>query len=258
MPINRKELVDRHRIRLTQPDAQSPLSVGNGEFAFTADITGLQTFPEFHRQGLAQLADLMLGKPTDPRAHSMQLGTQAQWGWHTMPNPAGYRLEDTLTAYETARGSVTYPDQYDFISPREEQAAGAWLFQNPQRLDLGQIGLALRHADPEVAPVAVTDLTETEQTLDLWRGLLQSDFRFDGQPVRVWTVCHPNRDLLAVRIESPLLADGRLAVSFILCSPPNSNYVSGHRRPANSRLSRRLCPNQLERLPTQAKSWTPA
>ena len=175
-----------------------------------------------------------------------------------MPNPAGYRLEDTLTAYETARGPVTYPDQYDFISPREEQAAAAWLFQNPQRLDLEQIGLALRHADPEVAPAAVTDLTETEQTLDLWRGLLQSDFRFDGQPVRVWTVCHPNRDLLAVRIESPLLADGRLAVSFILCSPPNSNYISGHRRPANSRLSRRLCPNRLERLPTQAKSWTPA
>ncbi len=104
MPINRKELVDRHRIRLTQPDARSPLSVGNGEFAFTADITGLQTFPEFHRQGLAQLADLMPGKPTDPQAHSMQLGTRAQWNWHAMPNPAGYRLEDTLTDYETARG----------------------------------------------------------------------------------------------------------------------------------------------------------
>ena len=70
--INRKNLVARHRIRLTQPDAGSPLSVGNGEFAFTADITGLQTFPAFHQQ-------------------HMQLGTQAQWGWHAMPNPAGYQ-----------------------------------------------------------------------------------------------------------------------------------------------------------------------
>ncbi len=34
MPINRKELVDRHRIRLTQPDAQSPLSVGIGDLSY--------------------------------------------------------------------------------------------------------------------------------------------------------------------------------------------------------------------------------
>lgn len=44
MTIDRRVLV-RHHITLTQPDALSPLSVGNGEFAFTTDITGLQTFP---------------------------------------------------------------------------------------------------------------------------------------------------------------------------------------------------------------------
>jgi protein-glucosylgalactosylhydroxylysine glucosidase len=63
--INRNNLVARHRIRLTQPDAGSPLSVDNHEFAFPADITGLQTLPAFHQQ-------------------HMQLDTQAQWSWHAM------------------------------------------------------------------------------------------------------------------------------------------------------------------------------
>ena len=39
-------LVTRHNVELKQFDANSPLSVGNGQFCFTVDATGLQTFPE--------------------------------------------------------------------------------------------------------------------------------------------------------------------------------------------------------------------
>lgn len=60
--IDRRALVRRHSIIINKSDPLTPLSVGNGEFAFTADITGLQTFPEYHQQGMA-------------------LGTQSQWGW---------------------------------------------------------------------------------------------------------------------------------------------------------------------------------
>src|SRR3954467_13859475 len=101
MTIDRAALVARHNIKLMRPDAMSPLSVGNGEFAFTADITGLQTFPEFHAQGLPYVLDLLMGKPVDPATFSMAISTQAQWGWHTMPNPEGYKLEDVLSTYET-------------------------------------------------------------------------------------------------------------------------------------------------------------
>lgn len=211
MAIDRAALVARHRITLTRPDAMSPLSVGNGEFAFTADITGLQTFPEFHCQGLAHTQ----GNPADPTGFGMPIATQAQWGWHTMPNPEGYQLDAALSAYATPRGSVTYADGYEVIGARRGQAgqaAGAWLYNNPQRLDLGQIGLDLCHAGPDAAPARIGDLTATEQTLDLWQALLSSSFSFDGQPVRVLTVAHPTRDLIAVRIESPLIAAGRLAV----------------------------------------------
>jgi hypothetical protein len=42
-PIDRKALVDRNAPHVSLVDPRSPLSVGNGQFAFTADVTGLQS-----------------------------------------------------------------------------------------------------------------------------------------------------------------------------------------------------------------------
>jgi hypothetical protein len=50
--INRRALVDRHSPTIQQLNSVSPLSLGNGEFAFTADFTGLQTFPREYRQSM--------------------------------------------------------------------------------------------------------------------------------------------------------------------------------------------------------------
>src|SRR5215471_8444911 len=69
-PMDRAALVRRHSPVLRQFDPLSPLSVGNGEFAFTADVTGLQTFPESYEQ-------------------ATPLCTMSQWGWHRAPLPAG-------------------------------------------------------------------------------------------------------------------------------------------------------------------------
>jgi hypothetical protein len=43
--IDRRSVVERHNPSLAEFDVRAPLSVGNGEFAFTADVTGLQTCP---------------------------------------------------------------------------------------------------------------------------------------------------------------------------------------------------------------------
>lgn len=42
----RKALVLRHNPVYKADDVRAPLGVGNGEFTFLADITGLQTFAE--------------------------------------------------------------------------------------------------------------------------------------------------------------------------------------------------------------------
>jgi hypothetical protein len=78
-----------------------------------------------------------------------------------------------------------------------------WLRENPHRLHLGQIGFVLKHADG--SPAQTNDLTDIVQTLDLWNGEIISHFTFDGQPVDVETVCDPNLDAIAVRVQSPLL-----------------------------------------------------
>ena len=54
-----------------------------------------------------------------------------------------------------------------------------------------------------------------DQRLDLWRGVLTSAYTIDGEPVSVTTAADPDRDTLAVRIESPLFARG-LAVRLAL------------------------------------------
>jgi len=188
--IDRRTLVRRHNVTISKPDPLTPLSVGNGDFAFTADVTGLQTFPEYHQQGMA-------------------LGTQSQWGWHTIPDSNSFKLADILDDYIVAGRKVPYAS--DRAYSRTYCPAADWLRANPHRLHLGQIGLRMTRADG--SSIGIDDLTETLQTLDLWTGLLTSRFKVDGQPVEVRTVCHPGSDLLAVRIESPLLQDERLLVS---------------------------------------------
>jgi len=189
-PIDRRALVVRHNVTLHAADPLTPLSVGNGEFAFTTDITGLQTFPEFHESG-------------------MPLGTHAQWGWHSLPNPENYQLEDALEDYVVNGRKVPYATGRGELEPYSP--AASWLRANPHRLHLGQIGLRLARADG--APAEVGDLEHPHQTLDLWTGLLSSQFELENWPIRVLTVCHPARDVLAVHVESPLLPERRLAVS---------------------------------------------
>ena len=50
--IDRKALVTRHNVLVEGFDSLASLSVGNGEFAFTTDLTGLQTFYESYENDI--------------------------------------------------------------------------------------------------------------------------------------------------------------------------------------------------------------
>ena len=65
------------------------LTVGNGDFAYTADITGMQTFTAFHDQAAA----IMQGRA------AVNTATMSTWGWHEMPNPDGFVLEDAMSEH---------------------------------------------------------------------------------------------------------------------------------------------------------------
>ncbi len=186
-PIDRQALVTRHNPTLTRVDRSAPLMVGNGSIGFTADITGLQTFP-------AQYSPLV------------PFMTQAQWSWHSFPGD--YSLSSAEVPIDV-RGK---PQKYPYLTNWDEAKKPnvQWLRENPHRFSLGRIGLHLLRADGSHAVFA--DLVDTRQTLDLWMGRLSSRFAIDGETVEVETSVHPVRDVVIVRLRSPLLFDGRLGV----------------------------------------------
>lgn len=197
--IDRKELVQRHNVRQERLDPKSPVSVGNGEFAFTMDLTGLQSLPGSYPVGAR--GDLPPGT---------LLGTQAQWGWHSVPPEQPYELAGSTVLYDSPRGPVPYVDMVgDIVNDRETDTSRAetWLRANAHRLDLGRIGFRWV-TDGNEHPLEEADVTDTEQTLDLWAGVVTSLFAVAGLPVKVTTACHPDRDELAVRVESPALGAG--------------------------------------------------
>jgi len=189
-PIDRHALVSRHEVRLTRVDPSAPLMVGNGQIAFTADITGLQTFPEIY----SNLAPLL---------------TEAQWAWHSFPNPDGYTYADG-TVPITVRGT---PQPYAYMKDWNEaqtRPALAWLRENPHRFSLGRVGLDLRAKSGQAAKFA--DIRQTKQVLDLWTGVLTSRFVYDGEAVTVRTRVHPALDMIMVDVDSALVAQGRLGL----------------------------------------------
>ena len=48
--IDRQKLISGHNPVLTEIATDAPLTVGNGELAFTADITGMQTLYEEYQE----------------------------------------------------------------------------------------------------------------------------------------------------------------------------------------------------------------
>ena len=58
--IDRRALVDRNSPHITAIDTLASLSVGNGEFAVTVDVTGLQTFPTLYASCLPLVSQSQL------------------------------------------------------------------------------------------------------------------------------------------------------------------------------------------------------
>jgi hypothetical protein len=197
--IKRIALVRRHNVCQRKLDPRSPVSVGNGEFAFTMDLTGLQSLPAAYPVGAR-----------DELPPGTLLGTQAQWGWHAIPPAQPYDLAGSTVVYDSPRGPVPYVDMVgDIINDRETDASRAetWLRANPHRLDLGRIGFRLVEDGVERG-IIEGDISGAEQTLDLWTGVVTSTFMLGGHPVSVTTACHPHRDELGLRVESPALRGG--------------------------------------------------
>ncbi|MEO5715353.1 MAG: hypothetical protein ABIT37_17880 [Luteolibacter sp.] len=215
-PIDREALVARHKVTLDHPDKLAALSVGNGDFAFTADITGLQGLEEFHQDG---------GVP---------LGTESQWAWHSFPNPEKFTREEVDVPYDVNGRKIPY---LDVKTPGEDsprrKAATEWLRANPHRLDLGRLRFVSHQEGDSWKPIALADLSETKQSLDLWSGMIESRFNAGGHDVKVFTTAHPEQDAVAVRVESEWFAYKLPLAIELWFPPPSDQWRGGPGSPSN-------------------------
>jgi len=165
MLLDRKNLVRRHNPILTGIDFESPISLGNGTFAFTADITGFQTLYDEYASANAPLC------------------TMSQWGWHTEPNRNGglYTLDDlNMTEYSINGKKYVYATERK--SGNEE--VYDWLRHNPHKFNLAKISLNCGGKQ-----ITSSDISDAVQELDLYTGILYSSFKVLGKKVEVVSAC---------------------------------------------------------------------
>ncbi len=191
-PIDRFTLVKRHNIQVNAFNPLASLTVGNGNFAFTTDITGLQTFFMEYEKGVS-------------------LGTMSNWGWHTNPNTEQFDISETYLYHEVNNRQVPY----EHLLNTSQRATGAanYFRENPHRLHLGIIRLVILKENGE--EITLADVVNPDHQLDLWRGEVSSRFEVEGQPVEVKVFAHQDLDMISARIESPLIEAGRLSIEWL-------------------------------------------
>jgi len=193
--IDRKQLLNRHNPRLNAVQIDSPLSVGNGGFAFTADITGMQSLYDLYAE------------------NDVPLCTMSEWGWHVDPEGGAYTLSDLpLTEYDYADRKVHYAVDK---KPGSEHIY-AWLRHNAHKFNLGRISLNVENE--EIQP---ENISEIKQILHLHEGKLESRFCVNGKAFEVVTICCGESDTVGFSVK------GDLSTSVVISFPYGHHGMSG-------------------------------
>ncbi|CAJ2511816.1 Uu.00g074410.m01.CDS01 [Anthostomella pinea] len=190
--IDRRQVVQSFNPRRNASSSTSPLQVGNGNFAFGVDVTGLQTFSPF--------------------------ATMSTWGWHnfSLPTTEGQTSVDDFTGVDWwTHGRLV---NYDQPNPAQNEISN-WLIQNPQRLNLARIGFSFNGGN-----VTEADLGDKAQTLDLWTGKISSSFTYKGAQVEIETWADPNSDTIGIAVESELLSTGTFGIFFDFPMPTLNKF----------------------------------
>jgi len=165
-----------------------PLQIGNGNFAFGCGLDGLQTF-----QPWAALSS-------------------SSWAWKNDTLPPNRTPADLENYQGTSWLNHGRPVMYEFGG--EPKDVEQWLIMNPNRVNLGRVGFAFfdnAMAKDELHMEAV-DLQNLAQRLDLWTGIVSTNFSILGESVSVQTSVHETDNTISITVATPLLLRGRLAI----------------------------------------------
>jgi len=190
--IDRKAVLKRNNPKVTAVDTLASLSVGNGRFATTVDVTGMQSFPEVYKNGVPLCA-------------------MSEWGWHSFPNTENLKPEESR---QTVRFPFRDHDEVYAVEYKKggrQQAATTYFRVNPHRLNLGTIGLS--YVDKAGRPWTPADISDINQELKLQTGTIESQFKVGGEKVEVTTACMPDKSATIYNVKSTLLKSGQLLVT---------------------------------------------
>jgi hypothetical protein len=187
--IDRYRAITRHNPVYRKIERDAPLSVGNGAFCFTADFTGLQTFFNEYNTG----------------EDAFPLCTMAEWGWHSYADAPKDDRALRLENFDARGGNIAYA-----VDETGQEALFRGLRQNAHKFHLGIIGLEWTGGAP--GAISFDNTKPVTQILDLWEGVLRSEFTVNGITVKTETFVRSGEDTVYLRVDSPLLKTGNFGL----------------------------------------------
>ena len=103
---------------------------------------------------------------------------------------------------------------YDLPDHKLKQAT-QWLIGNPNRINLGRIGLRYKGVT-----LKASEITNPRQVLDLWSGIITSTFDISRKTVQIVTQGDLDSDAVAISIESDLVRSIDIGVELDFVFPP--------------------------------------
>jgi hypothetical protein len=218
-PIDREALVKRHTVHIDKMTDNELPQMGNGEIAFSIDVTGLQTFYG---------------------------NTLSHWGWHSVPCPP-----ELYAGFDKPHDALKLK-QYNYngrqlglrTTSSGQTALYNWMRENPHRFSLGRLRFLLTKSNG--TQIAASDVKDIDQTIDLWRGIVTSRYTIEGVQVNVETCVDPASGALAVRVNSPLITGERLRIEWAFPYGHHSNPGADWTKPEKHSSTRLEKNNRLE------------
>ena len=232
--IDRHAVVSRHNPSVTNVNTSEVAVLGNGAFALSIDVTGLQTLNGTYSGVPNASSPFQCNCPAHADV-SFPLMTSADWAWHSFKPPGSpgskadpfaepqygsfwdrWRVSSNRSAMRESwmpTGSAAAGPSRKGPDDPDLRAAMEWRGSNPHRFSLGQIALRKLDSQGMTVPIDAEEVSAINQTLNVWAGLAHSRFELGGEPVVVDTVVHGKADLVSTRVETPLLVTGSLGVA---------------------------------------------
>ncbi len=184
-PIDRRAVVERHQIK--SAELMERLPVGNGNFCFNVDGTGLQTFSG---------------------------DTLSHWGWFSEPLPSKYEWKDVPKTGTYSQGRLSGGDPF----PQDRKDLYSWIRNSPHQMNLARVRLT----KADGTPVDKSEIANVKRQLNIWTGVHSTSFEFQGETISVSTCVSDDvekRSILSVKINCDAKAAKLLAVEIAFPYP---------------------------------------